>query len=98
MIIVRNTFSIQPTRMKEAVALVKAGRVLVKQIGFPVPRVSVDFAADMYTLVMETEFASLSDFETRLPKNFDNAEWQAWYAQFTQLILGGRREIFRVID
>jgi hypothetical protein len=98
MIIVRNTFSIQPKRMKEAVALVKEGQALVARIGFPVPRVSVDVAAELYTMVFETEFPSLADFEERLPKNFANPDWQAWYSQFTELVLGGRREIFRVIE
>jgi hypothetical protein len=98
MIIVRNTFSIQPTRMKEAVALAKAGRSVVARIGFPVPRVSVDVAAELYTMVFETEFPSMADFEERLPKNFSNPDWQAWYGQFTELVLGGRREIFRVVE
>jgi hypothetical protein len=63
MIIVRNTFSVRPGRMKEAV-----------------------------------RFASLADCETRLPQNFTSADWQAWYARFTDLVRGGRREIFRVVD
>jgi hypothetical protein len=98
MIIVRNTFSIDPKRMKEAVALAKDGKKMVEEIGFPVPRVSVDVAAELYTLVFETQFPSLADFEERLPKNFANPDWQAWYGQFTGLVLGGRREIFRVIE
>jgi hypothetical protein len=98
MIIVRNTFQIFPERMKDAVALAKEGRTLVKRLGFPVPRLSVDVAAEFYTLVLETEFASLTDFDARLPQNFGNPEWQAWYARFTPLIKSGRREIFRVVD
>ena len=98
MIVVRNTFRIQPGRMKEAVALATEGRALVERLGFPVPRVMVDVAAEFYTLVLDTEFASLADFEARLPQNFANADWQAWYARFTGLVRGGRREIFRVVE
>jgi len=98
MIVVRNTFRIQPGRMKEAVALAQEGRALVEQLGFPVPRVLVDVAAEFYTLVLDTEFASLADFEARLPQNFASADWQTWYARFTGLVQGGRREIFRVVD
>ena len=98
MIVVRNTFSIHPGRMKDAIALAREGRALVERLGFPVPRLTVDIATDFYTLVLETEFSSLADFETRLPQNFANHEWQAWYATFTELVDGGRREIFRVVE
>jgi len=98
MIIVRNTFQIVPGRMKDAVALAREGRALVERLGFPVPRVTVDVAAEFYTLVLDTEFPSLADFEARLPQNFASAEWQAWYAKFTQLVRGGRREIFRDVE
>ena len=98
MILVRNTFLVQPTQMKEAVALAKEGRAIVQRLGFPIPRISVDVAAEFYTMVLETEFESLSDFEARLPQNFASAEWQAWYARFTPLVRGGRREIFRVVE
>lgn len=98
MIVVRNTFLVQPTRMKEAVALAKEGRTLVQRLGFPVPRVYVDVAAEFYTLVVETEFASLADFENRLPQNFASSEWQDWYARFTPLVRAGRREVFRVVE
>lgn len=98
MIVVRNTFHVHPERMKDAVALAKEGRILVERLGFPIPRVMVDVAAEFYTLVLDTEFASLTDFDARLPQNFANPEWQAWYAKFTPLVTGGRREIFRVVE
>ena len=98
MIIVRNTFHMDPTRMKDAVALAKEGRSIVQRLGFPMPRVSVDIASDFYSLVLETEFASLADFEGRLPQNFASAEWQEWYSRFTALVRDGRREIFRVVE
>jgi hypothetical protein len=98
MIVVRNTFLVHPTHMKEAVALAKEGKTLVQRLGFPVPRVCVDVAAEFYTLVLETEFASLADFDARLPQNFASSEWQDWYARFTPLVRGGRREIFRVVE
>lgn len=97
MIIVRNTFRVKPTRMKEAVQLARDGRAIVERLGFPVPRISVDIASRFYTLVLETEFASLADFENRLPQNLASAEWQEWYQRFTALVRSGRREIFRVV-
>lgn len=97
MIIVRNTFRVKPSRMKEAVQLARDGRAIVERLGFPVPRISVDIASRFYTLVLETEFESLADFETRLPQNTASPEWQEWYQRFTTLVRSGRREIFRVI-
>ncbi|HEY9228935.1 MAG TPA: hypothetical protein VIP11_19950 [Gemmatimonadaceae bacterium] len=98
MIVVRNSFSVDPTRMKEAITMAKDGRDIVKRLGFPVPRLGVDLAAEFYTLVLETEFASLADFESRLPQNFASTEWQQWYTRFTALVRGGRREIFRIVE
>ena len=89
MIIVRNTFSVDPTQMKDAIALAKEGRDIVRRIGFPVPRISVDVAAEFYTLVLETEFTNLAEFDTRLPQNLASHEWQAWYARFTSMIWAG---------
>jgi hypothetical protein len=40
----------------------------------------------------------LGDFETRISRNFEDPEWQAWYRQFTAVMRGGRREIFRVVE
>lgn len=97
MIIVRNTFRVKPSRMKEAVQLAREGREIVERLGFPVPRISVDIASRFYTLVLETEFASLADFENRLPQNLASQEWQEWYQRLTALVRSGRREIFRVI-
>ena len=96
MIIVRNTFHMDAMRMKEAATLANEGRELVQRLGFPVPRISVDLASEFYTLVLETEFEPLADFESRLPQN--RADWEAWYSRFNSLVRSGRREVFRVLD
>ncbi|HET6231683.1 MAG TPA: NIPSNAP family protein [Longimicrobiaceae bacterium] len=98
MIVVRNTFHIRPGQMKQALELARAGRPIVERLNFGVPRFLTDVTGEFYTLVLETQFDSLGDFEMRISRNFEDPEWQAWYRQFTAVMRGGRREIFRVVE
>ena len=101
MIVIRNVFRLKFGKAKEAVALMKEGLAIQNRVmagqEFST-RVLTDVTGPFYTLVLETEFASLADFESRLPQNFASADWQAWYSQFNALVRSGRREIFRVLD
>jgi hypothetical protein len=97
MIVIRNIFQIRAGSMKQAIELAKSGQELMNKDTFPKSRILTDIASDFYTLVLETECASLADFEQGIGKSFGNAEWQAWYQQFTPLIQSGRREIFQIV-
>jgi hypothetical protein len=98
MIVVRNVFDIAPGQMKRAIGVAKAGRDLADRLDFPKPRLSVDVTGEFYTLVLETTFADLADFEQRVQRNFASDEWQTWYQEFTSTVRSGRREIFRVVE
>lgn len=97
MIVVRNTFQVHPGQMKHAVEVAKEGRAVMQRLGFPV-RLSVDVVSDFYTLVLENELPSLSDYDALVPKTFGDPEWQKWYQGFTPLVRCGRREVFRTVD
>lgn len=96
MILVRDVFQLHFGKSKEALELMKEGNALDIQTGYPVRRVLVDLAGPYYTLVMESLFENLADFE-RVATNF-SPEWRAWYGRFTPLVREGRREIFRVVE
>lgn len=98
MIVVRTTFRIHPERMKEAVSLLREGRKIIGSFGFPSHRALTDLTGESYTLVLETEAASLGEWERGLSGAFASAEWQAWYAKFRPLIAAGHREIYTLVE
>jgi hypothetical protein len=98
MIVVRNIFQIKAGAMKQAVALIKQGLALTERAGFSHSRALTDIVGDFYTLVLETECASLQDFERGIKESFSAADWQAWYQQLTPLVQSGRREIMQIVD
>jgi hypothetical protein len=50
-----------------------------------------------YTLVLETTFESLAQFEKVIKEVLANPEWRAVYAQIVPLTESGRREILSVV-
>jgi hypothetical protein len=98
MIVVRNIFQIKAGSMKQAVALVKENRPFIERAGFTSVRALTDVVGDFYTLVLETECASLQEFERGIGESFGSAEWQAWYQRFTPLVQSGRREIMQIVE
>jgi hypothetical protein len=98
MIVVRDIFYLHFGKSKEAVPLAKEGAALEKAGGYSVARILADVTGDYYTLVMESEFASLSEFDNALTSLANNNAWGEWYARFIPLVNSGKREIFRIVD
>lgn len=99
MILVRNTFQLKFGAAKQAVALWKEGKAMMKDAGFSSdPRLLTDLTGPSYTLVMEGTFESLSDYESKGPTLMGKPEWQDWYQRFVPLAESGHREIFNVVD
>jgi len=97
MIVVRDIFQVEPEQMKLAKELVKQEREIGKRLGHHVTRVLTDLTGEYYTLIMESEYTSLADYEIALKKVLADPEFQRSYPQFRKLIRGGRREIFTVV-
>jgi hypothetical protein len=98
MVIVRNVFQIRPEEMKNALSIVREGRPLAQRLGMPAQRAMSDLVAGFYTLVLESEYPSLSAFEESISKAFSNPEWQAFYSRLRPLVAGGHREIFTLVE
>ncbi len=98
MILVREVFSIEPDHMKNAKELMREYRGMAKKFDHPQPKIMTDLVADHYTLVMETEFKDMKDFQESLEKAFGAPEWQQFYPNFRKLMRGGRREIYSLLD
>lgn len=98
MILVRDVFRLRFGKAKEAKALLKEGRALIEEIGYSKPRLMTDFTGQSYTLVMETDWNSLGEWENALKTAFGNKDWQSWYQKFVPLVESGSREIYTIVE
>ena len=102
MVVIRNVFQLKFGKAREAVALVKDGLAVQRQVaasaGMDVKfRVLTDVTGPFYTLVLELTIPSLSAFEQSAPQIMGNAEWQANYQKLQAFVDSGYREIFTVV-
>jgi hypothetical protein len=98
MILVRNVFQLKFGRAREAVALWKEGVAIAARRGMGESRLLTDLVGPYYTLVLESTYESLAEFERSSKALMADSEWRSFYAKAAQLIEGGRREIFNVVD
>jgi hypothetical protein len=98
MIIVRDIFQLHFGKAREAIAVLKEGREHLKEQGYVVGHLLADVTGEYYTLVMESTYESLADFEAAMSKATQDPEWRNAYTRFTPLVHSGRREIFRIVD
>ena len=76
----------------------KESMSIVRKSGYNPERMLTDLTGDSYTLVMESTYNSLSDYDDRLQDTQGHDEWRKWYDKFIPLVDSGRREIFRIVD
>jgi hypothetical protein len=98
MIIVRNIFQLKFGKAREAIALGKEGLALIEQYGGSSSRLLTDLVGpSYYTLVVESTYDSLAEFERAGEQLMADEVWRAWYAKFHPLVEEGHREIFTVV-
>lgn len=98
MILVRDVFLLHFGKAREALELAREGAALERRAGYPAGRLLADLTGEYYTLVAESDFTNLSEFEAALAQVTGDPEWRAWYGRFTPLVRSGRREVFRIAD
>lgn len=100
MIVVRNVFQLHFGKTRDAVALWKEAAQIARRADTAHRefRILTDVVGPAYTLVIETTYASLADFETSVQAMMANPEWRAWYPKFLPLAQSSRREIFTVVE
>ena len=96
MIVVRDVFQIQPDRMKEAKATMKEIFAAVRPLDPGFKRALTDVTGEFYTMVLESEYADLAEYEKALKNAMAAAEFQKLYPKFRSMIRGGSREMFEV--
>jgi hypothetical protein len=98
MIVVRDIFHLKYGKAREAIALWKEGQPILRKAGYSPDRMLTDLTGKAYTLVLESSYHSLSDYDGRLQDAQANEEWRKWYDRFLPLVESGTREIFRIVD
>lgn len=98
MIVVRDIFQLKFGKAREAVALWKEGLGFLRRSNaMKDARLLTDLTGPYYTLVLESTYESLAEFDREMREMPSDDEWRAWYARFTPLVDSGRREVFTVV-
>lgn len=97
MLVVRNVFKCKPGGASTvAEKLKKANEILTAQSGMKSPRVLVDFVGGFWTVVLEHEVESLSQFEEQFAQYGQREDVQAVMSGYLDHVQSGYREIFRI--
>jgi hypothetical protein len=100
MVVVRDIFRLKFGQSKEAVALWKEAAASLRTSGYGAlnVRLLTDLAgAAYYTVILESTFNSVADWEKAHVAARDNATWKALYAKIIPFTEIGHREILSVI-
>lgn len=100
MVVVRDVFRLKFGQSKEAMALWKDAATLLRSSGYGAVdvRLLTDLAgAPYYTVVLESTFNSVAEWEKAHQAARDNAPWKAVYAKIIPFTETGHREILSVI-
>jgi hypothetical protein len=98
MLLVRDVFRCKPGHAGEvARRLQQTIDSTESQDGFRSSRVLVDYVSRYWTVVMEAEVDSLEQFEHHMAHYAARPEFRAAMEGYTELVLEGYREIFRIL-
>lgn len=98
MILVRDVFQLKFGKAKEALATLKEGLTIMKKGGYTPERILTDFTGEFYTLIMESKYGDLSEYEKALKADLGLPEWRKWYEKFIPLVESGKREILTIVE
>jgi hypothetical protein len=98
MYVIRDIFTCKPGKSRQLAEMFKASMATTPQIdGFQNGRIMVDMVADYWTVVLEAEVESLETFERGMAQYASRPEFRKSLEGYMDLVLGGKREIFRTI-
>lgn len=99
MILVRDIFHLKFGKAKDAKVLLKEGNEINKKYGFDNSRALTDLVTGhSYTLILESEWESLSAWENGMKEGLGTKEWQQWYQKFVPLVDSASREILNIVQ
>jgi hypothetical protein len=98
MILVRDIFNLKFGKARDAKEIMKEGKVLMKKYGLDSGRAMTDLTGKSYTLVLESQYDNLSDYEKKMQNGLGQQEWKDWYQKFVPLVDSASREIFTILE
>ena len=96
MIVIRDIFQLKFGKAREAKSLWKEGAGILSNAGYKVDRILTDLTGPYYTMVLESSYKSLTDYEKAVSQEASSEDWRKFYRKFVELVYSGRREIFTV--
>ena len=97
MFVVRDVFRCKPGKAKELVEkFKKTVATMERDDRFTNVRIMVDAIADYWTVVLESDVETLADFEKHMSEFGARPEVREAMAGYMDLVIEGRREIFRL--
>lgn len=99
MIVVRDVFKLKFGKARDAVAAMKEMLAEGSKTGAgpKSPRLMTDLVGEYYTLVLESSYANLAEYEANLAGAMPTPAFQAAYAKIVPFIESGYREIFTLV-
>ena len=98
MIVVRDVFQLRFGKAREARDLWKEGLKIAEKYEMAPGRILTDLVGPAYTMVIETSYASLAEYEQTMSSALGMEEWREWYPKFVPLAESSRREIFTLVE
>ena len=100
MILVRDVFTLKFGKARDALAAFKDIEEAARRSGFRSDsfRVLTDLVGPYYTLVLETTYPNLAEYEKTSAVSMANEEWRQGYQKFTPHVESGHREIFTIVQ
>ncbi len=94
MIVIRNCFVAKPGQASKLAAQIKEAG---KSANFGTYRVLTDLTGEFNRVILEFEVATIGDFENRMKDYQTNAEFREKMKGYTDLWMGGSREILQIV-
>ncbi|HVP07272.1 MAG TPA: NIPSNAP family protein [Candidatus Acidoferrum sp.] len=98
MILVRDVFQLKFGKARDALTMFEEGKKYMQNNGHNPTRILTDLSGNYYTLVMESSFDNLAEYEKGHTQTGDSKQWHDWYQKFCTLVESGHREIFNVVQ
>ena len=96
MILIRDVFRLKFGKAKDVKAAMKEAKHMM---GDGNNRILFDLVGPSYTMVMESTYKDLTEYESAMSKDMGGKGWQDWYHQkFVPLVDSAYREIFTVLE
>ena len=99
MFVIRNVFKCKPGKAKNLIEKFKTATQLMKDAGSVYDeRILVDEVATFWTVVIETTVEDMNAFATSMQEYGSRKDVQDAMAGYMDMVDGGYREIFRVVE